>query len=289
MSVLLSVLVVAVLAGGAAAVILLRRRRAGSALYRARLAEAASDGVLTDEELADLASLRKRHDITHTQARSAALAIYRRALRNALADHELTAEEDATLQRLQAQLGLRAGDLSTDLTLLSRMRLLGRVVAGDLPTVDAVGVQLVPDEQCHWLVRATLAERLPVPAVARVPLNAVELVVDDHAPFATHGARDELSLRDDILPHDLGVLAITSRRTIFHGAKRTVSVPHARLERIGLYTDAVRLEEAATPGLADAATQHRFLLVDDPELTAAFTLQAARLRRRDLNAANRTA
>lgn len=280
-------------AGALAAVgviLLLRQRQAGRALYRTRLLDAVADGTITNEEFAEIEALRERHEISQAQARLAALAAYRRALGNAVADAELTPEEDAALQRLQEQLGLRPGDIRADLTQLSRLRLLGRVAAGDLPRVDAPRIQLVPDEHCHWLVRATLAERVALPSSGKAALRSIDFRVDADTPFEARAQRDGLRLSADVLPHDLGVLAVTSRRIIFQGAKRTISIPYARLTHVALYSDGVRVDEAPSAnGQEKAPSTRRFFLVDDAELTAAIALQAARLRREQIRPALRNA
>jgi hypothetical protein len=280
-------LITVLLAALVGVVVLVRRRRAGRRQYAARLSEALADGIITHEEMAELDALRAKHEITGAQARMAALAGYRRVLREAVADHELTPEEDATLERLQEQLGLRPADIRADLTQLSRLRLLARIAAGDLPIVAAPGVSLVAGEAGHWVVRATLAERLAIPTPGRAALRAREFDVDSAESFSARGERDALKLQEDILPRDLGVLLITSRRTIFQGARRTLSVPHARLGRVALYVDGVRLDEGQNTGESATAPVRRFFLVDDAELTAAFALQAARLRRDHIRPATR--
>jgi hypothetical protein len=92
------------------------------------------------------------------------------------------------------------------------------------------------------------------------------------------GPRDALRPAEDVLPNDLGALIITSRRTIFQGAKRTISVPHARTENVKLYADGIRIEEIGQ-------SARRYFLVEDPELTCAILLQAARRRRADIRPA----
>jgi hypothetical protein len=74
---------------------------------------------------------------------------------------------------------------------------------------------------------------------------------------------------------------ITSRRVIFRGARRTVSVPHARIEQVTLYADGLRIEEIAQ-------SARRYFLVDDPELACAILLQAARQRRAEIRPAKQS-
>lgn len=268
----------------AGAIIWFRQRRAGRALYHERLLAAVADGVLTQEELAELDAIRRKHELSRAEARMAAVVAYRRALADALEDAELTADEDQALQRLQEQLGLDAKELRADMTQLCRARLLTRITAGTLPEAEVPGIQLVPGEQGHWFVRATFAERTGL--AAGRPLQALEFAVDGASGYSPLGERDALEPRAEILPSDVGVLAITSRRVIFQGARRTISIPHARLAAVALHGDGVRLDEApsnhADPQNGAAA---RYFLVDDPELTAAVALQAARQRRGEIRPA----
>jgi len=252
----------------------LRRRRRARAEYQRLLRQALDDGVLTPEEVRDLDAARSRGDLSAGEVRMAALAIYRGALRDAAADARLTPEEDGTLTRLQQQLGLSERDLANDLPQLSRLRMLARVAAGNMPEVQAP-VQLVPDERCYWVVQATIAERIPLPDSARRPLVGVPFPVLSAEPFAAAGERGQLRPAADILPSDIGTLVITSRRTIFQGARRTISVPHARAGHLELYADGVRLDEIGQ-------TRSRYFLTEDPELACAIMLQAARMRRAEI-------
>ncbi len=72
-----------------------------------------------------------------------------------------------------------------------------------------------------------------------------------------------------MLPVDLGVLVLTGRAVRFRGAKSDLVVPLARLRRVALFRDGLRLD------LADPIAS-RYLLLADPELTAAVLLLAAR-------------
>jgi hypothetical protein len=255
----------------------LRRRRKLRLEYQRLLEKALSDGVLQPEELEELEAVRQKGSLTPDEVRMAALAIYRGALRDAASDARLTAEEDATLTRLQEQLGLTERDLGADFSRVSRLRMLARIAEGTLPEVPAP-VQLVPDERCHWVVQCTLADRISMPQTSRRELAGVAFAVTGAEPFAVSDTRDQLRPAEEILPTDLGALVITSRRTIFKGAKRTLSVPHARAEHLVLYADGLRLDEIAQ-------SARRYFLVDDPELACAVLLQAARHRRAEIRPA----
>ena len=254
-----------------------KRRNRARVEYQRLLQGALNDGVLSPEELVQLEAVRQEGALSPEEVRMAALAIYRGALRDAAADARLTPEEDATLRRLQEQLGLSERDLRADFTPLSRLRMLARVAAGNMPEVQSP-VQLVPDERCHWVVQCTVADRISIPNAARRELNGPTFSVVTTDPFAAVGERDALRPADDILPSDIGALIITSRRTIFQGAKRTVSVPHARAETLTLFSDGIRVEEIGQ-------SARRYFLVEDPELTCAVLLQAARRRRTEIRPA----
>ncbi|CAN5695837.1 hypothetical protein BH23GEM9_BH23GEM9_21510 [soil metagenome] len=254
-----------------------RRRRRARAEYQRLLQQALDDGVLTPEEIAELEAVRQEGALSPEEVRMAALAIYRSALRDAAADSRLTDDEDTALRRLQDQLELSERDLGADFDLLNRLRMLARIAEGNLPEVHSP-VQLVPDERCHWVVQCTLADRISMPQTVRRELAGLTFPVMSNEPFAAAGPRDLLRPADDILPNDLGALIITSRRTIFQGAKRTISVPHARTDTVSLFGDGVRIEEIGQ-------SARRYFLVDDPELACAILLQAARRRRTEIRPA----
>ena len=255
-----------------------RRRRRARDRYREMLERALADGRLSSQEVAELDQLRAQQELTHAEVRMIARAVYRGALQDALRDDRLTPEEDANLTRLQQELELSERELGGDQEQLSRLRMLAQVAAGNLPEVEAP-VQLVPGEVCHWLVQCALAERLELPVSKPEPRGTALRVMATDA-FTMEGERDALRPAEEILPVDLGIIAVTSRRTLFQGAKRTISVPHARLDTVVLYADGVRLDEL------NGATR-RYLLVEDAELTGAVLLQAARRRRAEIRPARR--
>ena len=264
---------------GVAVGVLVKRRRRARTLYRRKLELALADGMLTPEEVSELDTLRKEKDLTQSEVRMVARAIYRGALRTALEDQRLTDAEDQSLRKLQMQLGLSETDLGEDAGHLARMRLLGRVAKGELPIVDAP-ITLVPNERAHWVVQASLAERLELPRRTLTPIRAVTIPLAGSGDFTAAGDRDGLRTNAQILPLDLGMLVVTSRRTVFQGAKRTLSVPHARLDTIALYQDGLRLDEIS-------GASRGFLLVDDAELTAAILLHAGRKRREEIKPTRR--
>ncbi len=242
-------------------------------LYQRRLEAALADGTLTPDEVAELDGLKMAKELTQAEVRMAARAIYRGALRDVLADDRLGADEDQRLRELQAQLGLSDDELARDHTHLSRLRLLAQVEAGQLPEIDAP-IPLVPHERCYWVVQASFAERIGG-SRDDGELAGVRLAIAGTSPFRVIGERAELRPDETILPIDLGILVVTSRRVVFQGAKRTVSIPHARLEALVLYQDGLLPEEIG-------GHSRGYLLVDDADLTAAILQQAARKRRSEI-------
>ena len=262
-----------VVVGASLLVLRSRRQAAARETYGQALADAVSDGELTPEERDVLRSLRKKGALTASDVRDAGVAVYRDALDVAGQDARLTPEEDAALHRLQEQLGLTDADLEEDHNQLARLRLLARIEGGSFPDI-ASPIQLIPDERCYWVVQCTLAERLAVRS-SRTEPRGQRYDIGTDEPFSALEELSELRPSDDILPSDLGVLVITSRRTVFQGARQTVAVPHARVESVTLYADGLRVDEIKPPA-------RRFFLTEDPELAAAILLQASRVRRRQI-------
>jgi len=245
-----------------------RERRRRRALYQGQLERAVADGVLTPEEVAQLEQLRADGALSDAEARMAALAVYRRALGAAMADSRVTQDEDATLRRMQELLGLTERDLAADAAHVRRMRLLAQVERGELPEVDAP-VELAAGEAGHWTVQATLCERIAYSPRPPADPHALLFTVDTAEPFSAAGEREMLGTCSSVMPVDLGVVVVTGRALRFRGAKSDVIIPHSRLRRVALFRDGLRLD------LADPIAS-RYLLVADPELTAAVLLLAAR-------------
>ena len=258
----------------AAGVTFLRYRKLHARrLYKESLERALADGILTEEETQQLASVRKQGDLSEAEVRMVALSLYRRALRDAVADARITAEESQELDQLRTNLGLSDDDLRADAVQMRRICVLSELERGHLPHVEPP-VQLAAGEECHWVVQARLADRLAAPGRTS-ELRSVHFDVPSYQHFSATGERSRLADSEEILPTDLGVLLVTNRRTLFHGARRTAIMPHMKLRALELFGDGVALQEAELA--------HRsYVIVDDPELTAAVLLTAARQRRREL-------
>lgn len=250
------------------------RRRNARALYQRRLEDALSDGTLTPDEVAELEGLKLAKDLSQAEVRMAARAIYRGALRQVLADDHLGEDEDLALHELQAQLGLTDEELARDHLQLSRLRLMAQVEAGTLPDIEPP-IPLVPHEHCHWVVQASFAERIGSRGRPYDHLRGIRLPLAGSEPFHVDGARVALRPNESVLPIDIGILVVTSRRLVFQGAKRTVSIPHARVETLILYEDGFLVQEIG-------GGSRGFLLVDDADLTVAVLRQAARRRRAEI-------
>jgi hypothetical protein len=250
-----------------------RRRLHGRRLYHEELERALADGILTEDEERELETVRERRDLSDQEVRMVAVSLYRRALKDAMSDARITEEEDETLHRMRTQLGLSDTDLADDVKQLQRIRVLAGVERGELPKMNPP-LDLADGEVAHWAVHARLAEKLVVPG-RRTYLRALNLEVPGNAPFAATGERSALATSTEILPIDTGLMVVTSRRTIFEGARKNLSVPHMKLQTVELFQDSVALDET------DPASTS-FFLVPDPELTAAILLCAARKRQNEL-------
>jgi hypothetical protein len=262
-------------AAASAGVTVVRYRRLhGRRLYQESLERALADGILTEAEARELKTVREQRDLTEAEVRMVALSLYRRALRDAVADSRITAEESEELAVLRTHLGLSDRDLRNDASQLRRICVLSEVEREHLPHIDAP-IPLANGESCHWVVQARLADRLAAPG-RTTELRSVNFDVASNVHFSAEGERTDLASSDEVLPTDLGVVVITNRRILFRGARRTVVVPHMKLTRLELYKDGIGLEQTDAP-------QRNFLIVDDPELTAAILLCASRIRRRELS------
>jgi hypothetical protein len=273
MSLLLWLVPLAVAAVTAGAVVR-RKRHHNRRLYQQSLERALADGILTEEESRELASVREERDLSEAEVRMVALCLYRRALRDAVADSRITEAEGEGLKQLRAHLGLSDRDLREDAAQLQRIRLLAEIERDHLPHVEAP-VTLAGGEECHWVIQARLADRLSTPG-RRSELHGISFDVASGPVFSAEGERSELKPSDEMLPTDMGVLVITNRRTLFRGARRTVNVPHMKLTSIDLFRDGVAVEE-------DDPVRRTFFIVDDPELTAAVLLRAGYRRRSEIS------
>src|SRR5690606_42034675 len=103
---------ISALLGGGLGLLLRERRRRARTVYMAHLESALADGILTEEEAAELESLRAASDLSERDVRMVGLALDRRGLRHDRPAGRGPAREDAQPRRHQAELGLAEADLA---------------------------------------------------------------------------------------------------------------------------------------------------------------------------------
>lgn len=111
---------------------------------------AAEDGVLTDEEIAQIQARYKELGLTQDDLKGIRVQAYNAALRAVKNDGIVTAEEEAELGKLQQFLKTPESEIAKSKKELARLRLLTEIQNGNPPSVSVPNVILQKSETAYW-------------------------------------------------------------------------------------------------------------------------------------------
>jgi len=173
----------------------------------------------------------------------------------------------ASIEEALQTLGLDPAEFRKEQELMRRFLFLTDVRAGRLPDVPAP-IILQPGEVCHWVTLCRLLEERVVRREYVGGSRGVSIRLAKGLYYRVGGHRGRVVSERAIVPVDEGELVITSRRVVFNGRMRTLSVPYGKLVDVHAYRDAVVLARANKK-------KPEALAVDDPELVATIIRVAA--------------
>lgn len=167
-----------------------------------------------------------------------------RAWDQAIADHRVSPDEDRGIADLLQALGARTEMDAATSTHIARFRRLWQVENGTLPVLS-VPLVLQKHEICHTKADVTYCE-----------IRTITRRIDYHGPRAririakglsySVGSISPRRVTEEVLTHlDVGTLYVTSKRVLFNGASRNVSIPLVSIVDFTVYADAIGIEKAA--------------------------------------------
>lgn len=215
-------------------------------LFARACAAALADGRLTGAERARLDQIASdlgidadlRASIYEKQAKPVLL----KALSDAAADGRLTPAEDAELVRLAGELGVQLPVDRATRELFDRLRWLGRIAEGEIPSVP-VPISLKRGEICGAAVWARHAEIRTV-TVGRTYSG---LSYSSKAVFGVRYRsgynRSHAITADQLVELDAGTLYLTSSRLLFTGARKNTQIPLSKILGAMFYTNGIQVSK----------------------------------------------
>jgi hypothetical protein len=215
-------------------------------IYRGALQEAINRRALTDEERARLehlvSGLRLSEDAVAAIRKEELGTLMRQVADEMTADQRISPDEDRMLTTLakQFEVDLRQDERTREV--LDRYRLLWRLENGELPDV-AVPIRLQRSERCHAAVEATHYEQRTVTTRVRYAGPTARVRIMRGLYYRAGSLRVERVTQDVLQQLDTGQLYVTSKRLIFDGSRKSVTIPYRKILNITRYADGIGVEK----------------------------------------------
>lgn len=204
------------------------------AKYHQVLMKAMEDGVLTDDEIEELDTMRKQLGLKEDDVRGMRMKAFQKAVEVVKADGLFTPKEERDLEKIKGYLGVVENAVAKDRHTLAKMRVLYEVHRGNLPIDEIPGLGLDPGEQCHISVGATLHEA-PKDAKILTPAAGPNIAVGK--PFKMGAGRVQPLPEADLTLVTPGSLTITTHRLMFNSGKTAFRLRYDKLQQIVVFAD----------------------------------------------------
>ena len=211
-----------------------------------------ADGMLTDEEKADLEKQASALGLTEKEVHD----IYKRAgslsWDQITSDHKITEEEKATFEDLLKYFGVKPEETSFDQKNFNKLYTLGLIENGVLPTVHSdLNLILKKDEIVHWACPAVVRQHKTV--TQRVSYSGLHSSVRimKGLSYRAGSYRIQTQSKDVVAVVDSGAFYITNQRCGFQGNRKNFSVPINKIAYINLLPEGLLIakEGRETPFL----------------------------------------
>jgi hypothetical protein len=215
--------------------------------YESTLQEMLKDRRLSAEERGRLEQLAKRLRlpvaVSEKIKTETMTDLVQRVLNSSIADRRLSPDEEAELKAISESLQAKItdADLATR-EALDYFRLLWRLEQGELPGIHPE-IQLRKGEICHAASEVTHAEYRKVTKSVGYggPVARVRIM---KGLYYRVGHVNVNRVSEDVLQElDAGMLYLTSRRVIFNGSKRNVSLPLGKILNFIVHPDGLQIEK----------------------------------------------
>jgi len=222
------------------------------------------------EDKSMLSEVQKQLRLKDEDVKQASIEIFREAVQNAIADEDISLEEQLRLENLKRTLGLQDEDVKEELETIAEIIVLKDLERGKIPEIPREEVEkyliLEPDEVCYCLVRAALLE-----AVRRRGTGGYygfSFRIARGVYFRT-GRYTLPKITEEVQKIDEGLLAVTNKRFIFIGDRRSVEIPLRNILSIELFQDSFSVHRKAKK-------KREYFVVERPKLIAGILHVAAK-------------
>jgi hypothetical protein len=201
------------------------------------------DGILTDEELSSILAEQRRQGLSDDDLRFFRTELFQRACDAAGADRRLTPPEEESLNRLMQRFSIDTNSSSIQRSArdLPKFRLLYEIDQGNLPVLQLPGIVLRGGEQAHAAVRASLLEERVIRKTYQGGSQGVSFRIARGVSYRVGGHRGQIKTETGIVPVSTGVLALTSKRVVFHGDRKSLNATWNKVGSAELHNNGITL------------------------------------------------
>jgi hypothetical protein len=163
-------------------------------------------------------------------------------LEQALEDDYLTEAEEAVMNRLAEALGVTQATFETRFSALMPRLFVARCNDGRLPQLPNPRIMLKRGELAHMETNAYLMKEV-VHREYRGGYSGVSFRVAKGVRFHTGGTRGKSVVTGSSLEvADQGILTVTSQRSVYTGARRSIEMLHSKVLGLNVFEDGVQFQ-----------------------------------------------
>jgi hypothetical protein len=239
-------------------------------VYRARLQSGLRDSHLSDTEKTALVKTASSFGLDPAVQQEVykleVLKVVQQTFDASIADRRLTPDEDRRLVEMAANFGVTWTHDEATQKLVERFRLFGRISSGDIPEIQA-DIRLQRGEKCYAQFQCRLLEKRSVTRAIRYSGPSGRIRIMKGLSWRYGYVNVNRVTTEELRQLDTGVLYLTSKRLVFNGQSKNLSVPYKKIIHFTLYKDGVQIEK-------DSGRDPYFMGEGDVELLGV-TLEAA--------------
>ena len=215
-------------------------------LYANSLAGALADSHISPEERARLEAIGTSFGLPEQRLldiyKEQVMKLLHATFNQMVTDDRITEVEDARFRQMAENLGATLRIDGDTQRLYDRCRLLARIEAGQLPTINAA-ITLQRDETCHASLDCTHNEIRKQTTSYRYsgPTASVKIIGPIRWRFGQVSV-NRVS-RDVMTQLDSGTLYVTNKRLLFDGAQNSKSIALKKIIRFTVFSDGIKIEK----------------------------------------------
>lgn len=208
--------------------------------------------------------------IDPTDQRRMEFDAFRDWLKAAIADDVITPNERQQLTTMMVTLAITPDSLVAMDPALSHAMLIAEVNSGDLPEVASPHLMAKAGEIVHAEVPASLMKEVTIRQYQGGYSGISFPVGKTGIRYKVGGSRGHsVEVGTKLNVADSGILAVTNKRAVYIGSRKTVDMPYAKLDNLTVYSDGIQFH------LSNRVNAPLFTMRSGSEMVAAIVNAAA--------------